>query len=263
MTTDCAVTPPTDDEKAAEARLYFVVRSDLALTRASLVEIAATATWRTLKRALQIAPPRVAAYDPALQPKIALRVKTLAHLQRAFNEATAAGLPATLVDAAPGLPAMVGIGPLARTELPDFVRKLQMLSDTTNEAGTPVPPREEPILGPKLWIVVRDNAGIPFGKLVPQAGHGCWATIHHALTAAPERIAAWDAAGTVIAPRSVADLANLQGAYQAARDVGLPASYIIDAGRTVFGEPTPTVVGIGPCDAIELPTSLLSLGPIR
>lgn len=42
---------------------------------------------------------------------------------------------------------------------------------------------------------------------------------------------------------------KLKNIYAQAKSVGLPCSFIVDAGRTVFdGVPTPTCVGIGPAD---------------
>ena len=48
-------------------------------------------------------------------------------------------------------------------------------------------------------------------------------------------------------------LEKMGEAHEAALGEGLPSAYIVDAGRTEFEGPTPTVVGIGPCRFDELP----------
>jgi peptidyl-tRNA hydrolase len=46
---------------------------------------------------------------------------------------------------------------------------------------------------------------------------------------------------------------KLRNIYESAHEAGLPCSFIVDAGRTVFeGIPTPTCVGIGPADPEEI-----------
>ena len=268
---------PTLEEKERELRLYLVVRSDLRLTRAALVELSGQATWRTLKAAMSDTPERFAGYSAAAQPKIGVRVKSQGHLERANREALAAGLASTIIEVAPGVPAIVGIGPVARPELPSFVAGLQMLGDSQAPEPQVFSSRHSPER-PALWILVREDAGIPYGKLVPQAGHGAWGTLFHALRTAPARIEAWDHSSgnrspehegasiaetrslPGIAALSVADLPTMERCFEAARKSGLPAAFITDAGRTVYqGQPTPTVVGIGPCLASELPLMVAQL----
>ena len=244
---------PTRQEKETELRLYMVVRSDLALTRSALAEISARTTWRTLMSAMAEQPARFDGYDAAAQPKIGLRVKSPGHLERALRECLEAGLPATLVTAAPGVPAAVGIGPVSRSELPPFVAKLQMLPDAPNPEGAEVPRAPAGASGPKLWLVVRRDAEIPFGKLAAQAGHGAWGALGAARHSAAGLVGLWDASGSPVAVLDVDDLPGLHAAFQAARAADLPAAFITDAGRTVFGRPTSTVVGIGPCEEKDLP----------
>lgn len=117
----------------------------------------------------------------------------------------------------------------------------------------------------KMWLVVRGDIVIPKGKLAAQAGHGFCTAMRAALESD-----AWgkatDESGyhvgvvdryfeqnqpkiTVVAK----NLAALERAYKECMDEMLPCSFIVDEGRTVFPEPTATVVGIGPCLRSELP----------
>jgi peptidyl-tRNA hydrolase len=238
-----------------ELRVYILVRTDIAVPRLALASLSARATWAALRMAARTAPERLSAYDDAAQPKIALRVKSEGHLARALVEARAAGLPAELVHSSEGIPAALGIGPVLRTELPGFVAKQQLLSDEP-PPGAGV----DGILLPgglAVWLLARDI--VPYGKLAAQAGHGLWSSVSGLLRSGDPLVDEWEDAGTAVNTLAVQDLSALEEVYRDARRQGLPASFIVDEGRTVFKGPTPTVVGIGPCLLVSLPESAMRL----
>lgn len=102
----------------------------------------------------------------------------------------------------------------------------------------------------KIWIVVRQDLDMPVGKMIAQGGHA----VDWALASAPDDIVSkYRAQMTPKITVKVKNLYALDRAFNEAKEAGLPCAYIIDEGRTVFPEPTPTCIGIGPCYRAELP----------
>lgn len=105
----------------------------------------------------------------------------------------------------------------------------------------------------KMWLVVRGDLDIPKGKLAAQAGHGFCTAMYQLMQTKPEVVVEYFEQNqpkiTVVAK----NLAALERVYSECFDALLPVSFIKDEGRTVFSEPTVTVVGIGPCYRDELP----------
>ncbi len=238
----------------SELRIYIAVRADLGLGRLDLAAQAARATWFALRSAAGRGDASFASYDADLQPKIGVRAKTEGVLERAEREARLAGLSTGVARLPDGTPAAVGIGPVCRAALPAFVAKLQLLGDAGPEAAAPA---RCDLPGEAVWLFVREDAEIPYGKLAAQAGHGLWGAVAPVLEGAA--VQAWHAAGAPVVVREVPDLQAMERVFGDARAAGLPSSFVIDAGRTVFGKPTPTVVGIGPCAMDCLPENALSL----
>jgi peptidyl-tRNA hydrolase len=112
----------------------------------------------------------------------------------------------------------------------------------------------------RMYIVVRSDIEIPFGKLAPQAGHAFTNALEDARKRAPERHAAYLGNGdnrhlttgqTKIALRGkMADVTAILAELEAA---GIPHCLVRDEGRTVFPEPTVTCLAFGPCLADERP----------
>lgn len=102
----------------------------------------------------------------------------------------------------------------------------------------------------KIWIVVRNDLKMPTGKLLAQAGHAVASAM---VAAGPERVTEYMSHNQPKIAVKVKNLLALERAYKESQDAGLPCAFIVDEGRTVFGEPTPTVVGIGPCYYVDLP----------
>lgn len=110
----------------------------------------------------------------------------------------------------------------------------------------------------KQVIVIRRDLGMRRGKEIAQGAHASMAWL-------TSRLRSEDAEGRWVFPAhlslaeitwikghftkivcQVPDQAELVAIYQAAKDAGLNAYLITDAGLTEFKEPTMTAVGIGP-----------------
>jgi len=114
----------------------------------------------------------------------------------------------------------------------------------------------------KMWIVLRQDIEMPLGKAMVQAAHAVQAATILALEyddptnlfyRGEARLKLYLEQNMPKITVKAKNLAAMDRAFKETFEAGIPASYIRDAGRTVFAEETPTVVGIGPCYYSELP----------
>lgn len=237
-----------------EPCLYLIIREDVALSRAGLATVSAQTMWRVLRAARMNAPDRFDAYELApAQRKIALRAKSAATIDRAIAAAGAVQIPNALIVHA-GVPVAAGIGPVARSDVPAVIRRLQMLSDRPQPGPCFVTSPMERLSDTGLWLLVRNDIEIPRGKLAARAAHSCWTALKGDLS----RSVPWEAAGLPVHVRG-ADLATLLSAHLAAQRDGLPTSLIVDVRRIILGDPAVTVLGIGPATLDDVPAILLTL----
>ncbi len=110
----------------------------------------------------------------------------------------------------------------------------------------------------KQVILIRQDLKLPKGKACAQCSH---ASVEAVLRADPEIVQQWRAEGMAKIVLKVKNEKELVEYFQAAKDEGIPASLITDAGRTVIAPGTKTCVGIGPDDEekIDAVTSELKL----
>ncbi|MDO8655662.1 MAG: peptidyl-tRNA hydrolase Pth2 [Nanoarchaeota archaeon] len=110
----------------------------------------------------------------------------------------------------------------------------------------------------KQVILVRQDLKLPKGKLAAQCGHAC---VEAVLKSDSKIVTAWRENGMTKIALKVKDEKELLQYFQQAKDKGLTAALIIDAGRTVIAPGTKTCVGIGPDveDKIDKITGKLSL----
>lgn len=112
----------------------------------------------------------------------------------------------------------------------------------------------------KQVLVVNGGLGLPPGKLAAQVAH---ASIGAFLDADPDRQRGWLEAGM---PKIVLDGASagfLDDLQRRARDAGLSAFLVRDAGRTVVAAGTVTCLGIGPAPAAEIDALTGSLSLLK
>ncbi len=95
----------------------------------------------------------------------------------------------------------------------------------------------------KQVILVRQDLKLPKGKLAAQCSH---ASVETVLKSDPKIVAAWRNQGMTKIALKVKDEQELLWYFQQAKEKGLTAALIIDAGRTVIAPGTKTCVGIGP-----------------
>ena len=95
----------------------------------------------------------------------------------------------------------------------------------------------------KQVILVRMDLKLPRGKLAAQAAH---ASVEAVLKCDAAVVANWRGQGMAKIVLKVKDQKELIKYFQAAKDQGISASLITDAGHTVVAPGTKTCVGIGP-----------------
>ena len=105
----------------------------------------------------------------------------------------------------------------------------------------------------KMFCVVRCDIVMPVPKLLVQAGHAYVSSAMVLFERQPELFQQWfDNAQPKIALRCK-NLHALLRAEEECNEKYIPNYLVMDAGRTVFNEPTITCLGIGPCYRSELP----------
>ena len=110
----------------------------------------------------------------------------------------------------------------------------------------------------KQVILVRADLKLPQGKLAAQCAH---ASVEAVLKADDKLITAWRREGMAKIVLKVKDEKELLFYFQKAKEAGLVASLITDAGRTVVAPGTKTCAAIGPEkeEKIDLLTGMLKL----
>lgn len=123
----------------------------------------------------------------------------------------------------------------------------------------------------KQVIVVRKDLNMRKGKIAAQAAHASMKVFFDMNESDDESLLKvklnsdmkkWVNNGSAKVCVSVNSLAELYEVYNKAKDMQLPCSLIVDAGKTEFkGEPTETVVAIGPANSslIDIITGDLKL----
>ncbi len=97
----------------------------------------------------------------------------------------------------------------------------------------------------KQVILVRQDLKLPKGKLAGQCSH---ASVEATLSSERKIVEAWRRQGMPKIVLKVKDEKELLRYFQLAKDAGLAACLISDAGKTVIAPGTKTCVGIGPDD---------------
>lgn len=97
----------------------------------------------------------------------------------------------------------------------------------------------------RIAVVFRSDIEIPRGKAEVQFGHAVASVLHKADTALVD---AYMAGSQLKLSMEVDSEAVLDYIMRRAALRKVPAVKITDAGRTVFGEPTVTCIGLGPMD---------------
>ena len=101
----------------------------------------------------------------------------------------------------------------------------------------------------KQVLIVRQDLNLPKGKLAAQAAH---ASVEAVLKTDSAIVNKWQREGMAKIVLKVKDEKELVYYFQKAKEAGLPAALITDAGRTVIAPGTKTCVGIGPEEEEEI-----------
>lgn len=108
----------------------------------------------------------------------------------------------------------------------------------------------------KMWLVVRGDLEIPAPKLAGQSGHAFERLTSLIYETGGKLLETYQQYVRDNTPKIVVRCKNLAAMDRAKEEcdaVGIANYRIVDAGRTVFSEPTPTVLALGPCYRSELP----------
>jgi PTH2 family peptidyl-tRNA hydrolase len=102
----------------------------------------------------------------------------------------------------------------------------------------------------KQTIVLRRDLGMGRGKAAAQAAHASCEAVFKILESRDRRwlewLEAWRASGQEKVVLRVNSESELLEVYRRALELGLPASLVVDAGRTQLPPGTKTAVAIGP-----------------
>lgn len=128
-----------DAAKPRELKMWLAVRTDLPISKGKLaVQAMHAAGWLHLIVARDN-PALMEAYMADATPKICVRVKSQAQLERVVREADAAGVPRYIVTDAgrseipAGTQTVCLFGPAYRDELPKFLDGLQVMKEVAPE----------------------------------------------------------------------------------------------------------------------------------
>ncbi|KAJ1796521.1 hypothetical protein LPJ56_007154 [Coemansia sp. RSA 2599] len=105
---------------------------------------------------------------------------------------------------------------------------------------------EQPAEDTKLVLVVRTDLGMTKGKIAAQCCHATLACYKRAMKEAPGVLKAWEYSGQAKVTLKCASEEELLALLKAARERGLVAQAICDAGRTQIAAGSRTVLGVGP-----------------
>jgi peptidyl-tRNA hydrolase len=111
----------------------------------------------------------------------------------------------------------------------------------------------------RLYCLVRMDIEIPLGKLLAQSGHAYLGSFMNCKDQTVKDSYLGNnpdgqiSSGQAKISLKAKNLAALHRAQQECSDLGISTALIIDAGRTVFNEPTVTCLGIGPVEYESLP----------
>ena len=98
----------------------------------------------------------------------------------------------------------------------------------------------------KMVLVVRTDIGMGKGKVAAQCSHAAVMCYKKALKEAPELVERWEGLGVTKVCLKVDSEEGLLSLASQARQAGLVAGVVRDAGRTQISAGTMTVLGIGP-----------------
>ena len=111
----------------------------------------------------------------------------------------------------------------------------------------------------KQVILLRKDLKLPTGKACVQCAH---ASVDAVLKSSSSKVKAWKEQGMAKIVLKVKDEKELIKLFQQAKDSGLKASLITDAGKTVVAPGTKTCVGIGPDDEDKIDAVTGNLGMV-
>ncbi|KAJ4462897.1 putative Peptidyl-tRNA hydrolase 2 [Paratrimastix pyriformis] len=144
----------------------------------------------------------------------------------------------------------VAIGGLAVSFIRSLIKRKPAPAPVQASApSADVPPRapvDDPDAEMKMVLCVNTSLKMGKGKIGAQCGHAAIGAYQKARERQPERVAAWEQAGTTKIAVQVHDEEELDQKRAEAKKRGLIAYQVYDAGRTQIAAGSATVLAIGP-----------------
>ncbi len=133
-------------------------------------------------------------------------------------------------------------------------RRLFIQSQSSSNLSTVVKRATRITEEPKMVILIRTDLNMTKGKATAQACHAVLAAYKDASRRDPDMLEAWEQTGQAKVTLKVESQDEMMQLVKKAKDFGVTAQYIRDAGRTQLAPNTVTVAAIGPA-----PKTLLDL----
>lgn len=102
----------------------------------------------------------------------------------------------------------------------------------------------------KQVIIIREDLNMSMGKAIAQGAHASLLALEDVDNI--DIVNQWKRSGHTKIVLKVKNLNQLNNILTNILESNLPYSYIIDEGRTEFTEPTPTCIGIGPANSVDI-----------
>ncbi|CDS82301.1 related to PTH2-aminoacyl-tRNA hydrolase [Sporisorium scitamineum] len=123
----------------------------------------------------------------------------------------------------------------------DSEDELAAISDNYKSSGTGLEPEEC-----KMMLAVRMDIKMEKGKIAAQCGHATLAAYKLAKRVTPKFVKQWERRGQAKVAVKCPDGQKMLELEAKAKELGIAARSIIDAGRTQIAPNTRTVLGLGP-----------------
>ena len=104
----------------------------------------------------------------------------------------------------------------------------------------------------KQAIIVRSDLELGTGKLAGQVAHASVAGYRKVLSQFPQVARKWEEEGEKKVVLKISNEKEMMSLFQSAKDTGIPASLIHDAGLTQISPGTATCFSIGPWNGEEI-----------
>jgi peptidyl-tRNA hydrolase len=137
-------------------------------------------------------------------------------------------------------PLMTVFGPISNNGLPKYIKEMQTYQDKEDLPLYEMTSKNNDETKEKVIMYIRNDIVFPIGKKVAQIGHGVFGFVN--MDKSIENLESLLELEIITENVSLKQLSEIREKID--NNKLLETTYIVDAGRTVFNEPTPTVMGL-------------------